>query len=66
MSSVLFAFVAALNLGVAIARVAAGQPLLDHGLLTHESSMNFIMGLGFVPVTVAACMSAVRAHRDDI
>lgn len=64
-SVVLFALAAALNLGVAIAHVAAGQPLLEHGLLTYESSMNFIMGLGFVPVTVAACMSAVRAHRDD-
>ena len=64
-SIVLSALVAVLNLGVAIARIADGEPLLDHGLLTHESSMNFIMGLGFVPVTVATCMSTVRAHRDD-
>ena len=35
-SIVLFAFVAVLNLGVAIARFAAGEPLLENGLLTRE------------------------------
>lgn len=62
---VTFAFVAALNLGVAIARFADGEPLLENGLLTRESSMNFVMGVGFVPVTVASIVSAVRARRED-
>lgn len=64
-SIVLFAFVAVLNLGVAIARFADGEPLLAHGLLTRESSMNLILGIGFVPVTVAAIVSAARARRED-
>lgn len=63
---VLFGFVAALNLGVAIARFADGEPLLAHGLLTRESSMNLILGIGFVPVTVAAIVSAARARREDV
>ena len=48
-SIVLFAFVAVLNLGVAIARFAAGEPLLENGLLTRTSSMNLILGIAFVP-----------------
>lgn len=62
---VAFAFVAALNLGVAIARFAAGEPLLENGLLTRESSMNLVLGAGFVPVTAASIASAVRARRED-
>lgn len=62
---VAFAFVAALNLGVAIARIADGEPLLENGLLTRESSMNLILGIGFVPVTAASIVSAVRARRED-
>ena len=64
-SIVLFAFVAVLNLGVAIARFAAGEPLLENGLLTRESSMNLILGIAFVPVTAASIVSAVRARRED-
>ena len=64
-SIVLFAFVAVLNLGVAIARFVAGEPLLENGLLTRESSMNLILGAGFVPVTAASIVSAVRARRED-
>lgn len=64
-SIVLFAFVAVLNLGVAIARFAAGEPLLENGLLTRESSMNLILGVAFVPVTAASIVSAVRARRED-
>ncbi len=62
---VAFAFVAALNLGVAIARIADGEPLLENGLLTRESSMNLVLGAGFVPVTAASIASAVRARRED-
>lgn len=64
-SIVLFAFVAVLNLGVAIARFAAGEPLLENGLLTRTSSMNLILGIAFVPVTAASIVSAVRARRED-
>ena len=64
-SIVLFAFVAVLNLGVAIARFATGEPLLENGLLTRESSMNLILGIAFVPVTAASIVSAVRARRED-
>ncbi len=64
-SIVLFGFVAVLNLGVAVARFAAGEPLLENGLLTRESSMNLIMGVAFVPITVAAIVTAVRARRED-
>ena len=64
-SIVLFGFVAALNLGVAVARFAAGEPLLENGLLTRASSMNLIMGVAFVPITVAAIVTAVRARRED-
>ncbi len=64
-SIVLFAFVAVLNLGVAIARFATGEPLLENGLLTRESSMNLILGIAFVPVTAASIVSAVRACRED-
>ena len=60
-----FAFVAVLNLGVAIARFAAGEPLLENGLLTRTSSMNLILGIAFVPVTAASIVSAVRARRED-
>lgn len=62
---VAFAFVTALNLGVAIARIADGEPLLENGLLTRESSMNLVLGAGFVPVTAASIASAVRARRED-
>lgn len=64
-SIALFALVAVLNLGVAIARIADGEPLLENGLLTRESSMNLILGIGFVPVTAASIASAVRARRED-
>ncbi len=64
-SIVLFAFVAVLNLGVAIARFAAGEPLLENGLLTRTSSMNLILGIAFVPVTAASIVSAERARRED-
>ena len=64
-SIVLFAFVAVLNLGVAIARFAAGEPLLENGLLTRTSSMNLILGIAYVPVTAASIVSAVRARRED-
>ena len=64
-SIVLFAFVAVLNLSVAIARFAAGEPLLENGLLTRTSSMNLILGIAFVPVTAASSASAVRARRED-
>lgn len=64
-SIVLFAFVAVLNLSVAIARFAAGEPLLENGLLTRTSSMNLILGIAFVPVTAASIVSAVRARRED-
>lgn len=64
-SIALFAFVALLNLGVAIARFAVGEPLLENGLLTRESSMNLILGIAFVPVTAASIVSAVRARRED-
>lgn len=55
----------ALNLGVAIARIADGEPLLENGLLTRESSMNLVLGARFVPVTAASIVSAVRARRED-
>ena len=64
-SIVLFGFVAVLNLGVAVARFAAGEPLLENGLLTRTSSMNLILGIAFVPVTAASIVSAVRARRED-
>lgn len=64
-SIVLFGFVAVFNLGVAVARFAAGEPLLENGLLTRASSMNLIMGVAFVPITVAAIVTAVRARRED-
>lgn len=64
-SIVLFGFVAVLNLGVAVARFAAGEPLQENGLLTRASSMNLILGVAFVPITVAAIMTAVRARRED-
>ena len=60
-SIVLFAFVAVLNLGVAIARFAAGEPLLENGLLTRTSSMNLILGIAFVPVTAAAQAALIDA-----
>ena len=72
-SIVLFAFVAVLNLSVAIARFAAGEPLLENGLLTRTSSMNLILGIAFVPVTAARPpggrmknlkLKAARAARD--
>ena len=44
---------------------AAGEPLLENGLLTRTSSMNLILGIAFVPVTAASIVSAVRARRED-
>lgn len=64
-SIALFAFVAVLNLGVAIARFATGEQLLENGLLTRTSSMNLILGIAFVPVTAASIVSVVRARRED-
>lgn len=63
-SIALFAFAAVLNLGVAIARFATGEPLLENGLLTRTSSMNLILGIAFVPVTAASIVPAVRARRE--
>lgn len=48
-----------------IARFATGEPLLENGLITRESSMNLILGIAFVPVTAASIVSTVRARRED-
>ena len=42
---------------------AAGEPLLENGLLTRTSSMNLILGIAFVPVTAASIVSAVRGRK---